>query len=80
MEFLLRQFQNKSLLSICKSFQPAFNHATSLSLANETFSKALLHTTNVSMTQPKGPRKWPIYNKKIFPPQLPGEEKRPAVS
>lgn len=78
MEFLLRQLQNKSLLSICcRSFEPAFNSASSL--IHGTLGKALFHTTNVSMAMPRGPKKWPIYNKKMFPPQLPGEEKRPAV-
>jgi len=28
--------------------------------------------------KPTGPRKWPIYNRKIYPPQLPGEDQRPA--
>ena len=27
-----------------------------------------------------GPKRWPRYNKKLFPPQEPEEERRPAVS
>jgi hypothetical protein len=27
-----------------------------------------------------GPKKWPKWNEKIYPPQAPEEERRPAVS
>lgn len=83
MEILLRQFQTKSFLSICKCLEPAYSHATSWTSGNGILGKTLFHTSNtVAMpyNPPKGPRKWPIYNKKIFAPQLPGEERRPAVS
>lgn len=81
MEILLRQFQTKSFLSICKCLEPAYSHATSWTSGNAMLGKTLFHTSNtVAMpyNPPKGPRKWPIYNKKIFAPQLPGEERRPA--
>ena len=29
--------------------------------------------------KPMGPKRWPNYNKKVFPPQVDGEERRPAV-
>jgi len=28
--------------------------------------------------KPMGPKRWPNYNKKVFPPQVDGEERRPA--
>lgn len=73
----MRQFQKS--LSICKYLQPISN--TSPLSVNGTLGKALFHTTQVvAYNPPQGPKKWPIYNKKIFPPQLPGEERRPAVT
>lgn len=41
------------------------------------------HTTtpaNAWMSDSNGPKNWLKYNEKIYPPQAPGEEPRPAVS
>ena len=80
MELLLRQFQR--CLSIGnKCIQPSIIHNTSLPV-NGIAGRALFHTSKLDAmpyNPPQGPKKWPIYNKKMFPPQLPGEEKRPAV-
>jgi len=45
------------------------------------FGKPMFHTSSaLNYEKPTGPQKWPFYNRKIFPPTKPTEEKRPAVS
>lgn len=39
-----------------------------------------IHTSAAMNEKQDGQKKWPSYNKKIFPPQTPDEERRPAVS
>lgn len=41
---------------------------------------ALFHTTSVLDKDKRGPSKWELWNKHIFEPQKPDEERRPAVS
>jgi hypothetical protein len=44
---------------------------------------ATIHTSSsldASFSKHGGPKKWPEYNEKIYPPQAPEEERRPAVS
>ena len=43
-------------------------------------SQSLSTSTILNGGVPTNPTHWLEYNKKIFPPQKPGEEKRPAVS
>lgn len=40
---------------------------------------AQIHTST-ALNSEFGPKKWPAYNKIVFPPQQPDEEPRPAVS
>lgn len=73
----MRQLQRS--LSITHHLQPFTQ--TSSRLINGAFGKAPFHTSHqqFAYSPPQGPKRWPIHNKKIFPPQLPGEERRPAV-
>lgn len=44
-------------------------------------SVLFIHTSshlNAFMPPGSGPKRWPAYNKRIFPPQTPDEERRPA--
>jgi hypothetical protein len=46
-------------------------------------SVAAIHTSSsldASLSNHKGPKKWLKYNEKVYPPQAPEEERRPAVS
>jgi hypothetical protein len=46
-------------------------------------SIATIHTSSsldASLNKHGGPKKWLEYNKKVYPPQAPEEERRPAVS
>lgn len=84
MSLFIRQLQegfiNKTLQYACL-IQP-LSSIPSLS-KNTYINKALLHTSQASLlpyNAPQGPQKWLTYNKKIFPPQSPEEDRRPAVS
>ena len=73
MDTIIRQIARISLRSVQLLHVPT---TKSLSI------KSSLHTSAVAFAGPStnsGPRKWPKYNTKVFPPQQPGEEKRPAV-
>lgn len=40
-----------------------------------------IHTNAIlNFDRSDGPKRWPEHNKKVFPPQLPDEPPRPAVS
>lgn len=41
---------------------------------------AQIHMSSTLNEKTDGPKKWPAYNKKLFPPQTPDEPPRPAVS
>jgi hypothetical protein len=46
-------------------------------------SIAAIHTSSsldAALNKRGGPKKWLTYNEKIYPPQAPEEERRPAVS
>ena len=71
MDLLTRQVAREALRCCQQQRLPILQAATSA-----------LHTSasnHMAYEKPTGPRKWPIYNRKIYPPQLPGEDQRPAV-
>ena len=72
MDTIIRQIARISLRSVQLLHVPATKGLT---------IKSSLHTSVAAFAGPttSGPRKWPNYNSKVFPPQQPGEEKRPAV-
>jgi len=88
MDVLLRQLPRRTnnLLFWCKNVLPSSNtaiasHQPSLSVSH-LIKKSAFHSSPAVMDeepQRMGPKKWPAHNNKIFPPQLPHEERRPAV-
>lgn len=73
MDFLARQLPRLFLRS--SQFQ-YYSPISALML-----NKSSLHTSMNAMAyeKPTGPKRWPSYNNRIFPPQASGEERRPAV-
>lgn len=73
-----------TLCSAVKSFKfsPVTAKRLEIGLCNELMQRFNFHTsrthdkTSGSFPEPK---KWPTYNEKVFPPQKPEEERRPAV-
>lgn len=81
MESIIRLFPRA--LSIVNLARPAAHTIPMISQTNQLINSKNFHTSSAATMAfiPKdGPQKWPTYNKKIFPPQSPGEERRPAVT
>lgn len=84
MDALLRQLPRRTnnLLFWCKTVLPTSTSSHPSLLVSHLINKSAFHSSPCVLDEEPptmGPKKWPAHNQKIFPPQLPHEERRPAV-
>lgn len=80
MESIIRMFPRA--LSLVNLARPTCTIPGTLAV-NQLVNSKSFHTSAVAAMAyipQNGPRKWPVNNYKIYPPQTPGEERRPAVT